>query len=85
MLTLNSVPSGSGLRSINDIDGSPPVFVVRGTNALIDSSSIFLIEAAMFASLFLLKPSSKRRILDQGCEEPSSKAKENAALISLKR
>eukprot|EP00590_Aulacoseira_subarctica_P003353 CAMPEP_0172428562 /NCGR_PEP_ID=MMETSP1064-20121228/46889_1 /TAXON_ID=202472 /ORGANISM="Aulacoseira subarctica , Strain CCAP 1002/5" /LENGTH=49 /DNA_ID= /DNA_START= /DNA_END= /DNA_ORIENTATION= len=37
-IDLNSVPSGSGFLKIKEIFGNPPVGVVLGLQALIDSS-----------------------------------------------
>ena len=39
---LNSVPKGSGFLAINDMFGSPPVFVVLGLKANIDSSNTLI-------------------------------------------
>ena len=58
-LTLFSTPSGFGFLKIKEIFGSHDVFVVRGWNGLIDSSSTMQTAAAMFFLRLSLNPSIK--------------------------
>ena len=56
---LNSVPKGSGFLRMNDRCGSPPVLVVWGFQALINSSNTFFAAAAIQSCRFLLNPSTR--------------------------